>query len=65
MSPSPRQDDPLSNIITPPPNETVQQRIARETGKAKARALSEVDRQLYKDQDVLTKKETIRILLLG
>jgi len=66
MSPNPAQDDPLLNIIMPPPDETAQQRVARETSETQARALSEeIDRQLYKDRDAFTNKERIRILLLG
>lgn len=66
MPPTPTHVDPLSNIIKPPPNETAQQRIVRETSEIRARALSEeIDRRLSKDHDALTNKETTRILLLG
>lgn len=66
MSPTSTQDDPLLNIIMPPPDETDQQRVARETSEIQARVLSEeIDRQLHKDRDALTNKMTTRILLLG
>lgn len=66
MPPTPTQDDPLLNIVMPPPNETAQQRVARETCETRAKAHSEeIDRQLCKDWDVPTNKDTIRILLLG
>ena len=66
MSPTPTEDDPLLSVTMPPPDETSQQRVARETIETQAKALSEeIDRQLYKDRDAFTNKETIRILLLG
>lgn len=64
--PSLMQDDPLLHIIMPPRHETAQQRAARETSEMQAKALSEeIDRQLYRDRDTLTNKDTNRILLLG
>ena len=66
MSPTLTQDDPLLNIIMPPPNETTQQRVARETCEIQAKAHSEeIDRQLGKDLDTLPTDDTVRILLLG
>jgi hypothetical protein len=60
------QDNPLLNTVMPPPHETAQQRATRETCETQAKALSEeIDREIYKDQDTLTNKDTIRILLLG
>jgi len=65
--PTPTQDDPLLNIISPPTHETAQQRATRETSETQAKALSdEIDRQIYRDRVTLTNnKDTVRILLLG
>lgn len=58
--------DPLASILAPPPNETPQQRAARERAEAEARKISEaIDEQIRQERIALRKKGPVKVLLLG
>ncbi|KAG6879783.1 hypothetical protein C0992_011828 [Termitomyces sp. T32_za158] len=59
-------EDPLALAIAPPPNETPEQRAAREFSEAQAKKVSdEIDEQLRKERDDKKKKKPVKLLLLG
>lgn len=60
-------DDPLALALSPPPNETPEQRSAREQAEAEARKTSEaIDEQIRQEKIALKKKKKpVKILLLG
>ncbi|TFY81909.1 hypothetical protein EWM64_g2111 [Hericium alpestre] len=60
-------DDPLTNAIAPPPDETPQQRAARESAEAEARRVSdEIDELLRAERNAARKrKPPVKVLLLG
>jgi len=59
--------DPLAIFHAPPPNETAQERVAREAKEAEAKRVSDqIDEQLKADKATLKKqKNIVRVLLLG
>ncbi|KAG6884558.1 hypothetical protein C0993_010118 [Termitomyces sp. T159_Od127] len=61
------ESDPLTLAIAPPPNETPEQRAAREFAEAQAKKVSdEIDEQLRKErEDDKKKKKPVKLLLLG
>ncbi|KAG6836284.1 hypothetical protein H0H93_009475, partial [Arthromyces matolae] len=60
-------EDPLSLAIAPPPNETLEQRHARELAEAQAKRISdEIDEQIRKEREGdRKKKKPVKLLLLG
>ncbi|KAG6889694.1 hypothetical protein C0995_015442 [Termitomyces sp. Mi166 len=60
-------EDPLTLAIAPPPNETPEQRAAREFAEAQAKKVSdEIDEQLRKEREGdKKKKKPVKLLLLG
>ncbi|KAI6112061.1 guanine nucleotide binding protein, alpha subunit [Pisolithus croceorrhizus] len=60
-------DDPLAFVLSPPPNETPEQKSARERAEAEARKTSEaIDEQIRQEKIALKKKKKpVKILLLG
>ncbi|KAG5729560.1 Guanine nucleotide-binding protein alpha-4 subunit [Termitomyces sp. T112] len=60
-------EDPLTLAIAPPPNETPEQRTAREFAEAQAKKVSdEIDEQLRKEREGdKKKKKPVKLLLLG
>jgi guanine nucleotide-binding protein alpha-1 subunit len=61
------EEDPLALAIAPPPNETPEQRHAREFAEAEARKVSdEIDEQLKREKEnERRKKKPVKLLLLG
>ncbi|KAL4068647.1 guanine nucleotide binding protein, alpha subunit [Scleroderma yunnanense] len=59
--------DPLAVVTAPPPNETAEEKAAREEREAEARRISDqIDEELRADKAALRKhEETVKILLLG
>jgi guanine nucleotide-binding protein alpha-1 subunit len=67
-SPLDDPNDPLALALRPPPNETAQERIAREKAEAEARRISdEIDEELKKEREGMKKgtKRPVKLLLLG
>ncbi|KAI0772348.1 G-alpha-domain-containing protein [Trametes elegans] len=59
-------EDPLSRLLAPPPNETPEEREARLRLEAEARARSErIDDQLRAEKAALKKNKPVKVLLLG
>ncbi|KAG6827750.1 hypothetical protein H0H92_010572 [Tricholoma furcatifolium] len=60
-------EDPLSLALIPPPNETPEQKQAREFAEAQAKKISdEIDEQLRKEKEGdKKKKKPVKLLLLG
>lgn len=60
-------DDPLTAALAPPPNETAEQKEAREAAEAEARRISEeIDEQLKAERAAQKKKKApVKVLLLG
>ncbi|KAI6147830.1 guanine nucleotide binding protein, alpha subunit [Pisolithus tinctorius] len=60
-------DDPLTSALSPPSNETPEQRAAREHAEAEARRTSDaIDEQIRQERIALKKKKKpIKVLLLG
>lgn len=61
------EEDPFAIFHVPPPNETPQERVARETKETEAKKVSDqIDEQLKVDRASLKKqKNIVRVLLLG
>jgi guanine nucleotide-binding protein subunit alpha len=61
------EEDPLTLAIAPPPDETPEQRHAREVAEAEARKVSdEIDEQLKREREgEKRKKKPVKLLLLG
>lgn len=61
------EEDPLALAIAPPPDETPEQRHAREISEAEARKVSdEIDEQLKREREgEKRKKKPVKLLLLG
>lgn len=61
------EEDPLSLAIAPPPDETFEQRHARELAEAEARKVSdEIDEQLKREKEgERRKRKPVKLLLLG
>lgn len=58
--------DPLSVLMLPPPDETVEQKQAREQKEAEAKKISDsIDEELKRERAALKKKQIVRVLLLG
>lgn len=60
-------EDPLTLAIAPPPDETPEQRQAREFAEAEAKRISdEIDEQIRKEKEGdRRKKKPVKLLLLG
>lgn len=61
------EEDPLTLAIAPPPDETPEQRHAREIAEVEARKVSdEIDEQLKREREgEKRKKKPVKLLLLG
>ncbi|CDO72779.1 hypothetical protein BN946_scf184994.g32 [Trametes cinnabarina] len=58
--------DPLAAAIAPPPDETPEQRWAREQREAQARRISEqIDEQIRAEKQAMKKRKPMKLLLLG
>lgn len=58
--------DPLASLLAPPPNETPQQKAARERAEAEARKVSEaIDEQIRQERIAMRKRGPVKVLLLG
>lgn len=64
---SPTDEDPLTLAIAPPPDETPEQRQAREAEEAEAKRISDgIDDQIRLEREQLKKtKKPVKLLLLG
>lgn len=60
-------EDPLALILAPPPNESPEEKDAREHTETEARRVSEgIDEQLRQERIALKKKKKpVKVLLLG
>lgn len=60
-------DDPLTYALEPPPNETVEEKNAREAKEAEAKRVSDlIDESIKNDKAAMKKeKEVVKVLLLG
>ncbi len=59
-------EDPLSRLLAPPPNETVEDREIRLRLEAEARLISDkIDEQLKAERAALKKTRPVKVLLLG
>ena len=60
-------EDPLTRAIAPPPNETPQERRAREAAEAEARRISDmIDDEIRQEREAeKRKKKAVKLLLLG
>ncbi|EIW56415.1 G-alpha-domain-containing protein [Trametes versicolor FP-101664 SS1] len=59
-------EDPLSRLLAPPPNETAEEREVRLRVEAEARLRSErIDDQLRAEKAALKKNKPVKVLLLG
>jgi hypothetical protein len=67
--PRPRmgEEDPLTLAMLPPPNETPEQRFAREQAEVQAKKISdEIDEQIRREKEnERRKKRPVKLLLLG
>lgn len=62
----PVDEDPLSRLLAPPPNETAEEREIRLRLEAEARMRSErIDDQLRAEKAALKKNRPVKVLLLG
>ena len=61
------EEDPLTLAMSPPPNETPEERQAREVREAEAQRISdEIDEQIRKEKEAKRKKKRpVKVLLLG
>ncbi|KAJ7153475.1 guanine nucleotide binding protein, alpha subunit [Mycena crocata] len=60
------EEDPLTAALAPPPNETPEEREARERAEAEARRVSdEIDAQLRRERENEKKRKPVKLLLLG
>jgi hypothetical protein len=58
--------DPLALAIAPPPNETPEEKQARELAELEARKISdEIDSCLRAEKAALKKRKPVKVLLLG
>ena len=63
MKPS---DDPLDEVLKPPPDETIEQRELRLEREEKARQVSAaIDASIKSERQARKKKRVVRLLLLG
>ena len=60
-------DDPLTHALEPPPNETAEEKNAREAKEVEAKRVSDlIDESINNDRAAMKKeKEMVRVLLLG
>lgn len=59
-------DDPISLLLSPPPNETTEEAALRIAKEAEARRVSdEIDRKLQAERDALKNQNVLKMLLLG
>lgn len=59
-------DDPITLLLTPPPNETSEERAIRLDKETEARRISdEIDEQIRKEHAALKKHNVLKMLLLG
>lgn len=62
----PVSDDPLDEVLRPPPNETPEQRHIRLTREAEAKRVSmAIDASIKAERQVRRRKRIVRLLLLG
>ena len=62
----PVSDDPLDEVLRPPPNETPEQRQIRLTREAEAKRVSmAIDASIKAERQVRRRKRIVRLLLLG
>ncbi|KLO07523.1 G-alpha-domain-containing protein [Schizopora paradoxa] len=65
-NPATNPDDPFYAFLAPPPDETPEQRAAREKKEADARKVNdEIDEMLKAERAALKKKKAVKVLLLG
>lgn len=59
-------DDPISLLLSPPPNETSEEAALRIAREAEARRISdEIDRNIQAERDALKNQNVLKMLLLG
>ena len=59
-------DDPISLLLSPPPNETSEEAALRVAREAEARRISdEIDRNIQAERDALKNQNVLKMLLLG
>ena len=59
-------EDPLSRLLAPPPNETAEERETRLRLETEARQISDrIDEQLKAERAALKKNRPVKVLLLG
>ena len=59
-------DDPISLLLSPPPNETSEEAALRVARVAEARRISdEIDRNIQAERDALKNQNVLKMLLLG
>lgn len=59
-------DDPISLLLSPPPNETSEEAALRIAKEAEARRISdEIDRKIQAERDALKSQNVLKMLLLG
>ena len=59
-------DDPISLLLSPPPNETSEEAALRVAREAEARRISdEIDRNIQAERDALKNHNVLKMLLLG
>ena len=62
----PVSDDPLDEVLRPPPNETPDQRQLRLTRESEAKRVSmAIDANIKAERQARRKKRIVRLLLLG
>ena len=62
----PHDDDPLSRVLAPPPNETPEEKETRLRLEAEARQISDkIDEQLKAERAALKKNRPVKVPLLG
>lgn len=59
-------DDPLDEVLRPPPDETPEEREIREQREAEARRISQaIDASIKAERQARRKRRIVRLLLLG
>ncbi|KAF8692574.1 hypothetical protein AX14_002464 [Amanita brunnescens Koide BX004] len=59
-------NDPLNWLMQPPPDESAEQKLAREQQEADAKKISDmIDEDIKREKAALKKKQVVRVLLLG
>ena len=59
-------DDPISLLLTPPPDESPEERAIRLEKEADARRVSDaIDEQIKRDHAALKKQNILKMLILG